>query len=82
MLKIKETDREELIKRITPDPEKCGGQLCIGGMRIRVPDILELYSAGLTSGQILEEFPDLEQEDLKAALIYASRKNDHPIIAA
>jgi uncharacterized protein (DUF433 family) len=81
-LKIKENVMDELIKRITSDPEKCGGRPCIRGMRIRVSDILELYSAGLTSEQIIEEMPDLEQEDLKAALIYASRKLDHPIIAA
>ncbi|GJQ41703.1 MAG: DUF433 domain-containing protein [Ignavibacteriota bacterium] len=73
---------EEIIRRITSDPEKCGGQPCIRGMRIRVSDILELYSAGLSSEHIIEEMPDLEQEDLKAALIYASRKIDHPIIAA
>ena len=73
---------EEIIRRITSDPEKCGGQPCIRGMRIRVSDILELYSAGLSSENIIEEMPDLEQEDLKAALIYASRKIDHPIIAA
>ncbi len=73
---------EELVKRITFDPEKCGGRPCIRGMRIRVSDILDLYSAGLSSEQIIKEMPDLEQEDLKAALIYASRKIDHPIIAA
>ena len=73
---------EEIIRRITSDPEKCGGQPCIRGMRIRVSDILELYSAGFSSEHIIEEMPDLEQEDLKAALIYASRKIDHPIIAA
>jgi len=73
---------EELTKGITSDPEKCGGRPCIIGMRIRVSDILELYSAGLSSEHIIEEMPDLEQEDLKAALIYASRKIDHPIIAA
>ncbi len=41
-------------------------------MRIRVSDILELYSSGLSDEEILKEMPDLEEEDLKAALIYAS----------
>jgi uncharacterized protein (DUF433 family) len=40
------------------------------------------FAAGLTSEQILEEMPDLETEDLKAALQYAARKLDHPVLAA
>jgi uncharacterized protein (DUF433 family) len=73
---------EDLLKRITFNPEQCGGRPCIRGMRIRVSDILELYSAGLTVEQILEEMPDLEVEDLKAALLYASKKLDYPVVAA
>jgi len=44
-------------------------------MRIRVIDVLDLFAAGLTSEQILEEMPDLETEDLKAALQYASARS-------
>lgn len=62
----------ELMERITADPEQCGGRPCIRGMRIRVVDILELYAAGLTAEQILEELPDLEAEDLRAALTFAT----------
>jgi uncharacterized protein (DUF433 family) len=51
-------------------------------MRIRVIDVLDLFAAGLTSEQILEEMPDLETEDLKAALQHAARKLDHPVLAA
>jgi uncharacterized protein (DUF433 family) len=51
-------------------------------MRIRVIDILELLAAGLSFEQILEELPDLELEDIKAALLYAVRKLDHPVLAA
>jgi uncharacterized protein (DUF433 family) len=50
-------------------------------MRIRVIDVLDLFAAGLTSEQILEEMADLEAEDLKAALQYAARKLDHPVLA-
>jgi len=71
-----------LLERITINPEQCGGRPCIRGMRIRVIDILDLFAAGLTSEQILEEIPDLEPEDLKAALQYAARKFDHPVLAA
>lgn len=73
---------KELLNRITIDPEQCGGRACIRGMRIRVIDILNLYAEGLTSEQILIEFPDLESEDLQAALLYAARKLDYPVLAA
>jgi uncharacterized protein (DUF433 family) len=73
---------EKLLTRITINPEQCGGRACIRGMRIRVIDILDLFAAGLTADQILEEMPDLELEDLQAALQYAARKLDHPVLAA
>lgn len=73
---------EELLRRITINPKQCGGRPCIRGMRIRVKDVLDLYAAGLNSEQILEEMPDLEKEDLQASLQYASKKLDHPVIAA
>ena len=68
--------------RITIDPDRCGGRPCVRGMRIRVTDVLELYSAGLTASQILAEMPDLEEDDLKACLRYASKRIDHPVLAA
>jgi uncharacterized protein (DUF433 family) len=51
-------------------------------MRIRVVDVLALYAAGLSAPEILEELPDLEPEDLRAALQYAARRFDHPLLAA
>jgi uncharacterized protein (DUF433 family) len=66
------------IEIITINPEQCGGRPCIRGMRIRVIDIQDLFAAGLNAEQILEELPDLETEDIKAALTYASRRLDHP----
>jgi uncharacterized protein (DUF433 family) len=60
----------EQLERITINPDQCGGRPCIRGMRIRVVDILDLYAAGLSVEQILEEMPDLERDDLKAALQY------------
>lgn len=71
-----------LLDRITTNPRQCGGRPCIRGMRIRVIDILELLAAGLSFEQILEELPDLELDDLKAALFYAVCKLDHPVLAA
>lgn len=72
----------DLLSRITVNPNQCGGRPCIRGMRIRVSDILDLFVAGLSTEQILEEMPDLEADDLKAALLYASRKLNHPVLAA
>lgn len=72
----------DVLDRITLNPQQCGGRPCIRGMRIRVSDILDLFAAGLNSDQILAEMPDLEADDLKAALIYAARKVDHPILVA
>jgi uncharacterized protein (DUF433 family) len=72
----------ELIERITLNPEQCGGRPCIRGMRIRVIDILDLLAAGLTAEEALEELPDLEMEDIQAALAYAARHFDHPRLAA
>ena len=66
----------DLLKRITINPKQCSGRPCIRGMRIRVSDVLDLFVAGLSAEQILEEMPDLEADDLKAALFYASRRLD------
>ena len=72
----------DLIERITLNPDQCGGRPCIRGMRIRVVDVLDLFAAGLNAEQILEELPDLEMEDIKAALNYAARRLDHPVMVA
>ena len=69
-----------LKNRITINPEQCGGRPCVRGMRIRVSDVLDLYASGLTSEEILKEMPDLEQEDLKACLQFASHRLNHPIV--
>ncbi len=71
-----------LMDRITTNSEQCGGRACLRGMRIRVIDVLDLFAAGLNAEQILEEMPDLEAEDLQAALQYAARRLDHPVLAA
>ncbi len=72
----------ELAERITVDPEQCGGRPCIRGMRIRVSDVLDLLAGGLSTEEVLEEMPDLEPEDIRASLRFASRRLDHPIVAA
>ncbi|MEM9534581.1 MAG: DUF433 domain-containing protein [Cyanobacteria bacterium P01_E01_bin.45] len=72
----------ELDHRITVNPKQCGGRPCIRGMRIRVSDILDLFAAGLSAEEILEDLPDLEMDDIKAVLAYAARKLNHPVLVA
>ncbi|MBF0135069.1 MAG: DUF433 domain-containing protein [Magnetococcus sp. DMHC-1] len=72
----------ELFDRITVNPDQCGGRPCIRGMRIRVTDILDLLANGLDAGQILQELPDLEAEDISACLRFASQRLNHPLLAA
>jgi uncharacterized protein (DUF433 family) len=69
-----------LLERITVNPKQCGGRPCIRGMRIRVSDVLDLFAAGLTAEKILDELPDLEPDDVKACMVYARRRIDHPVL--
>lgn len=68
--------------RITVDPAQCGGRPCIRGMRIRVQDVLDLLAAGLSRSEVLTDLPDLEPQDIEAALRYASARLDHPVLLA
>ena len=71
---------EKILNRITVNPQQCGGRPCIRGMRIRVSDVLDLLANGLTTEQVLTELPDLESDDIKACLLYASAKINHTIL--
>ena len=71
-----------LIERITIEPGKCGGRPCIRGLRIRVKDVLGLLAAGASHQEILEDYPDLEDADILAALSYAAEQSDHLILRA
>jgi uncharacterized protein (DUF433 family) len=68
------------IDRITVSPDVCGGRPCIRGLRIRVKDVLDLLAAGATREEILADYPYLEAEDITAALEFAARQSDHPIL--
>lgn len=59
-------------ERITLDPAKMGGVPCIRGLRIPVATVLGQLAAGQTEAEILSDLPDLEPEDIKAALEYAA----------
>lgn len=64
---------DNLLKRITYSPDICHGKPCIRGLRYPVEFILELLSSGMTFGEILEDYDDLEQEDILAVLLFAAR---------
>lgn len=64
---------DELLKRITLNPNVCFGKPTIRNMRYPVETMLDLMSAGMTTEEILEDYPDLEKEDLQACLLFASK---------
>lgn len=57
---------------ITIEPGKRGGKPCIRGMRITVYDVLEYLASDMTEKEILEDFPELTQDDIKACLAFAA----------
>jgi uncharacterized protein (DUF433 family) len=65
---------------ITLEAGKRGGKATIRGLRITVEDILRLLSSGMTFEQVLSDFPDLTAEDIKAALAFASDREQRVAI--
>lgn len=64
---------QELLDRITIDPAICHGKPTVRGLRYPVEALLDLLSAGMTVDEILADYPDLERDDILAALAYAAR---------
>jgi uncharacterized protein (DUF433 family) len=64
---------QELLSRITRDPEINHGKPCVRGLRYPVEMLLELLSSSMTQQEILQDYPDLEPEDLQAVLLYDAR---------
>lgn len=70
-----------MFERITFNPQVMGGRACIRGMRITVSLVLSLIANGMSVEEILEEYPDLETEDITASLKYAvflAQEEVHP----
>ena len=67
---------------ITVELGKRGGKPCIRGMRITVYDVLEYLAAGMSTGEILFDFPYLTEEDILACLAYAADREKHEILVA
>ena len=70
---------EDLYQRITFDPKTLRGKPILRGLRISVEMVLELLAKGATMEEILEDYPELEPDDLRAALLYAHFNRDLPI---
>jgi uncharacterized protein (DUF433 family) len=67
---------------ITIEPGKRGGRPCIRGMRISVYDVLGWLASGMTNAQIVDEFPELTDDDIRAALAYAADRDHHLVGSA
>ena len=63
---------EELLGRVSVDPRVCGGKACIRGTRIYIAIILDALAEGLTPEQIIEHYPSLTTDDIRAASAYAA----------
>lgn len=72
---------ENVLDRITLDPDICNGKPTIRGLRITVKTVLEYLAAGETMENILDAYPVLEKEDILAAMQYAVKMSDHEVIA-
>jgi uncharacterized protein (DUF433 family) len=61
-------------ERITLEPGKRGGRPCVRGLRITVYDVLAMLAEGMSEEEILEDFPELENADIRACLAYAANR--------
>lgn len=66
---------------ITLEPGKRGGRPCIRGMRITVYDVLSYLAAGMTTQDVLADFPYLTEEDVRACLSYAAERERQTLVA-
>lgn len=65
---------------ITIEPDKRSGKPCIRGLRMTVTDVLEYPAGGMTPEEIVNEFPDLTLEDIRACLAFAADREQRPIL--
>jgi uncharacterized protein (DUF433 family) len=74
-------ENHELLNRITVDPDICHGKACIRGTRIPVHVILANLAAGTDPSEIVNSYPSLTTDDVRAALVYAARLAEERHIA-
>lgn len=63
-----------LLNRITTNPAVLTGKPVVRGMRISVEQVIKMLARGISHGDIIEEYPFLEEDDIKACLLYAAKK--------
>ena len=63
---------EQLLDRITTDPDVCHGQPCVRGTRVLVTVLLDALAAGLTLAQVVEHYPSVVEDDVRAAAAYVA----------
>lgn len=66
-------DNQKLLSRIVIEPSICHGKPIVRGMRYTVQSILELLASGMTHAEILADYEDLEEDDLRACLVFAAK---------
>ncbi len=72
----------EIFPRVTVDPKVCFGKPTIRAMRIRVCDVPSMLAGGMSAEDILADYPDLEREDIQAAIAYAAKATDQRLAFA
>ncbi len=72
-------NRREILKRITVNPDICGGKPCIRDTRIYIAIILDGLAEGLTPEEVIDHYPQLSLEDIQAALAYAAELSQENI---
>lgn len=73
-------DRQELLKRVSVDPNVCFGRPCIRGTRIWVSLIVDNLAEGISEEDLLAAYPQLEPDDIRAALCYAAEVTRERVI--
>jgi len=63
---------EELLERITIDPNVAHGQPCVRGTRVLVTVLLDAIAAGLTPGEVVQHYPSITEDDVRAAAAYGA----------
>ena len=71
-----------LLERITIDPGVVHGRPAVRGTRMRVADVLSLLASGASEAEILDDYPYLTADDIKACLAYAAAQADHAVVIA
>lgn len=69
-------NNQELLNRIIINPEICHGKPIVRGLRYTVQSILELLASGMSNKEILDDYEDLEEDDLRACILFAAKMTE------